>query len=300
MGNAKLRNVLESLIRSLKREGHNIKGYKKIDVKQTEHSPEYHETIRDLKRNLRIFEDEIKEIKTQYKPYSFENGFKEEFGEELSPDDFQYQDRINAYCERNGVSPEGLHELKRERLKLREAVNNEIFHRVTLAKGILFHRDGNCPDFMLSRVVRFEEMYGDRKQAAKYKEILDKVRAEKIKIKEGARWDILNYASDRIIANINPYGKEPELQENWVKAIDLVEKELQARGISIEEYERNKETREVWTKVNAQMRQERNEELELEKFFARAQEAEKSSVQISQQNTAEKEISGGTPARDSR
>ncbi|MGI6588764.1 MAG: hypothetical protein ACOX2N_08370 [Peptococcia bacterium] len=283
-----MRNILKQVIRTLKRDGYDIKGYKKIDIEEIEHSPDYYEMTRNLKENLHKFEEEIKALKEQYKKYSFEYAFQEEFGEELSPEDFQYQERIDAYCERNKVSPERLHELKRERLKLREKVNNEIFHRVTLAKSILLIRDGNCPDYMLSKAARLEKIYGSPDKAAEYQEMLDKVRRDKTKIKEGVRWDILNYTSDMIIVNTDPYnGKEPEFQENWTKGIDLVEKKLQAKGITIEEFGHNQEIREIWTEVNNQMKQERNERVTLEQFCNRAQKSALS-VQASRQEITEK------------
>lgn len=266
---SRMPSFLKDLISKL-----NKKEYK-IEVEKIEYSPEYYQTTRDIKENLLMFEERIRAIKAKYEPYSFEYAFKAEFGEELSPDDFQYQERIDAYCERNKVSPERLHELKRERLKLREKVNNEIFHRVTLAKSILFIRDGNCPDYMLSKAASLEKTYGNPAKAAEYQEMLKKVRTEKTKIAEGVRWDILNNISDLIVANINPYGKEPEIQENWEKPIDFIKQELQTRGIAIDEYGHSREMREIWIRVNEQMKQERNERRTLAQFCAHVQTSEK-------------------------
>lgn len=287
---SRMPSFLKDLISKL-----NKKEYK-IEVEKIEYSPEYYQTTRDIKENLLMFEERIRAIKAKYEPYSFEYAFKAEFGEELSPDDFQYQERIDAYCERNKVSPERLHELKRERLKLREKVNNEIFHKVTLAKSILLIRDGNCPDYMLSKAASLEKTYGYSVKAAEYQEMLKKVRAEKTKIAEGARWDVLNNISDLIVANINPYGKEPEEQENWEKRINFIKQELQTKGIAIDEYGHNQEIREVWTEVTKQMKQERNNREPLEQFCDRAQEsalsAQVSSPEITEKATWEQEVRG--------
>ncbi|HHY05870.1 MAG TPA: hypothetical protein GX532_02685, partial [Clostridia bacterium] len=78
-----------------------------------------------------------------------------------------------------------------------------------------------------------------------------------------------------IVANINPYGKEPEIQENWEKPIDFIKQELQTRGIAIDEYGHSREMREIWIRVNEQMKQERNERRTLAQFCAHVQTSEK-------------------------
>ena len=247
-----------------------------------EYPDDHYEITKDPKENLLKFEDAMEMIKEKHKAYNFEAAFKEKFGEELSPDDFQYPERIGAYCIRNNVSKEELNEFKRERLKIREIGNRKVFEFVTHAEGLLYYRGGVCPDYMLSKLARIEKLYGNKERAAEFNKLLEKARADNARIKEGAKWMLLKDAANSILLNTGPYGKEPVNKEDWGKAIDLVAEKLRARGIDIIEDGHNQEIWESWYKVKEQLSREKNEKFDLE-----------------ESKVAGKEIfRGATPARE--
>ena len=234
--------------------------------------PADHYTITlDPKENLLKFEEALKIIKEKCKVYNFEAAFQQKFGEEFSFEDFQYPERIDAYCMRNNVSKESINEFKRERLKIKEIGNRIVYELITHAEGLLYYRGDVCPDYMLSKLARIEGERGNKASAAEFKKMLEDVRKNNTKIKEGAKFTLLRNAANSISINAGPYGKEPVNQHNWGRVVDLVAEKLRARGIDIIENGHNKEMWEIFSQVNEQLRKEKSEGFELEQGRAEDQ-----------------------------
>lgn len=242
-----------------------------VDIAKIERPPGYYETERHLKKNLQMFIAEIEKIKDVYEPYSFQHAFKMKFGAELNPEDFHYQERIAEYITENQVPEEKLQKFRNERLQIREKINHEISQRITLAKSVLFIRDGNCPDYMLSKAARLEGIYGEPAQAAKYRVMFKKASEGKMKIPEGIRWEILDKTSTMLTKSINPYGQAVEAPGNWEKQIDFIEEKLLARGITFEEPGRQEELRELWQQSQEMLKKEQREPESLGRISTKAQ-----------------------------
>ncbi|MGI6144736.1 MAG: hypothetical protein GX092_07340 [Clostridia bacterium] len=256
-----------------------------------EYPDDHYEITKDPKENLYKFEDALEIIKKKYQAYNFEAAFKEKFGEELSPDDFQYNERIEEYCARNNVSKESLDEFRKERLKIRELGNRKIFEFVTHAEALLYYRGEVCPDYMLSKLARIEKLYGNKERAVKFNQLLEKARAEKTKIKEGAKWTLLKHAANIILNNIAPYGKTPAIKENWVRVVDLVAEKLRAKGIDIIEDGHSQEIYECLHRVIEEQRKTGIESLSIDQDRATEGELSQKPVQTSQtRKSFEREI----------
>jgi len=259
-----LNKVLQGLVKMLRRSNGS-------EFKIAYPADHYEETP-DPKENLLKFEEALKIIKKQCQVYNFEVAFQQKFGEELSFEDFQYPERIDAYCHRNNVSQESLNVFKRERLKIKETGNRKVYELVTHAEALLYYRGDVCPNHMLSKLARIEEESGNKAKAAEFKKVLEDVKKNNPKVKEGAKLTLLRNAASSILINAGPYGKEAVNKQNWSRTVDLVAEKLRAGGLDIAENDHNKEIWEVLSQVDEQLRKERNERYDLEQGKAEGKE----------------------------
>jgi hypothetical protein len=250
---------------------------------KTRCSEEYYRPTADLRENLLLFKEEIRRIKEQYEPFSFEYVFNVEFGEPLSQEDFYDSGKIKDYCQRNQVSQEKLKKFRGERLEIWEKAKIEITHRITLAKGMLLIRDNCCPDYLLERAITFEKIYGEPGRASEFKQMLANKQSKWSRAEAGVRRSILENVSKEITLEINPYGRERVVKGDWEKFITEFEKKSIERGLSFQDQGSGKELWEIWIGIKEKM----NEERKSLSLYQRNMETEKRSIDVPEKVTKE-------------
>ncbi|MDD2212678.1 MAG: hypothetical protein PHV56_06925 [Clostridia bacterium] len=284
-----MENFIKRWVEKLRGEDNEIK------VKEIEYPPAYYEKTRDLKENLRMYEEVVKKIKAEYEPYSLETAFKNTFGEEFSDVDFIYRDRIEAYCERNNVSEEQLHELEKTTRPLRNKVSKIISERIEREKGWVLYKDGqDLYEDMLKAIKKGEEPERMKGVIRSLQDARKKKKEDKVK--EDARFLVLRATMSVIVNNINPYGREPEakFQEDWVRQIDFVEKKLCEKGLDLKAFGNNEEIKEAWAEISHQVKNERSARLyswNLQEYDERAQGLKKETAecQTTERGSGERE-----------
>lgn len=238
------------------------KKIEEVNRRRNKFSSLYYRETKDLKENLLFFQEATERIKAKYKPDSFEYLFQREFGEQFSGTDFLYSERVTAYCERNSVTVEQMSALEKKASANMNKVSKNISEEIELARCYVHIRDGSNSYRLLIRAAELEKKYGSTEIAEKFRKRARILKRDEKKgaerNNESAKLTVLGTSMNSIKNNIDPYiGKQPEYQENWLKSIESLEKELSLKGIDLNEDGHNLEISEVWRNICHQRSNER-------------------------------------------
>ncbi|MGI6588772.1 MAG: hypothetical protein ACOX2N_08410 [Peptococcia bacterium] len=224
---------------------------------------------RNMRENLLIFEEELREIKAEFEQYSFETACKEKFGVALDSDDFLDKEKIDVFCEKNKVIKEELYRFYEERnQELRygglSKIQKIISKKIKLAEAHVFLRDGNFFEGkQLRELIKLIQKYYYSGAVAKFTDRVQEVQVKKEKLgfgDETVRKRILTKMVNNIKSNIKPYGGEEKFSRDWISKLDSIENNLREKGIAIEDYGQDKELERSWAEVEKQLKNVKHKE----------------------------------------
>jgi hypothetical protein len=207
-----LSNLLKGFLEKTGREQNKIK-----------FPPEYYETSTDLKENLCKYKVALEQIKTKYEGYLLKDTLDKRYSGLSQKKITKYENRID------------------------EKINDEVEY----ARLMTLYRLGDVTKPGLKKLVRLAEIYDSPKMAAMFKNKFKIIQTQRklIDVKNLVRRKIADDLMRDITYNVKPDGVRAEFPIDWVKKLNMLNSELEKRGLVLDGQGQENKIREIWSNI---------------------------------------------------
>jgi len=249
------------------------------ELEKIEFSPRDYEKTSDFRKNISLYQKGLEKIRAKYRAHVLDTCYlnsedlirreseRNSFCKKANILPEELEQKIDDYCRKNKIPYQELY-IPKENVDpiIKEELEQTIAAQAELEKIKFLARDHNCPEEWLEKGVSLAKIYRSPEEIAVLEKMLEEAKAkgEGGYIRDGVKLMIANTILNDIELDSNLSGERREgtkYASNWEKKLELLKKNLEEKGIYLDErYEGHQtykaEIKQTWAGINKQIQEE--------------------------------------------